>query len=123
MLKKTLVLTIIWLSGFASAGEWIGPFSIESVSSSAESCGTSCGSFYRLRVTVKEDLVGNLETACAITNNSRTFVYYSSTINSWGMQWGSLLMSAEAQGKEVMIYDIGSCSSIGAKFNGVKLLN
>lgn len=67
--------------------------------------------------------MGDLETACAVTNSSRTFVYYSSTINSWGMQRGSLLMSAEAQGKEVMIYDIGSCSSIGARFNGVRLLN
>lgn len=42
MLKIFITAAMIWLSGFASAGEWIGPFSIESVSSSAESCGISC---------------------------------------------------------------------------------
>lgn len=113
-----IALLAFLLSPLAISGEWSGPYTIASVSSSAESCGSGCGSFYRLRVQVNEQT----DTGCQITDETQTFVYYSSTVNAWGNQWSSLLMAAEAQGLEVMIYEKGACSSIGSVLHGVKLL-
>jgi|GEM_PF-3597949 hypothetical protein len=113
-----IALLAFLLSPFAISSEWSGPYTIASVSSSAESCGSGCGSFYRLRVKVNEQT----DTGCDVTDQTQTFVYYSSTVNAWGNQWSSLLMAAEAQGLEVMIFEKGTCSSIGSVLLGVKLL-
>ncbi|WP_290519143.1 hypothetical protein [Alcanivorax sp.] len=113
------VLAICLFSSVVAAGQWTGPYTVASISSSAESCGSGCGSYYRLRVEVKEDP----GTTCQLTNDSGVFVYYSSTINSWGLQWASILMSAQAQAKQVMIYDQGTCSSLGLRLLGVKLVS
>jgi hypothetical protein len=87
-----IVLLAFLLSPLAMSGEWSGPYAVASISSSAESCGSGSGSFYRLRVQVNEQT----DTGCQITDETQTYVYYSSTVNAWGNQWSSLLMAAEA---------------------------
>lgn len=55
---------------------------------------------------------------------SQTVKKYLFTIDKFlGMQWGSILMSAEAQGKQVMLYDQGVCSSLRLVFVGVKIVS
>lgn len=115
--KTASFFVALFASGAAFSADWVGPFTIKSISSSAEGSSSS-SSFYRLRVEVNEAP----QTGCAVTDGSGVFVYYSSTANSWGQHWMSLLMSAEAQGKKIMFYEKGTCSSIGLRFNGIQVV-
>lgn len=103
--------------GSAMAANWVGPYTVVKVTSSAEPCGTSCSSYHRLRVTVKETPT----TTCTLTNTTRTFVYYASDPNGWSDQWLNMLMSAQAQGLQVMLNSTETCSSIGMLIYGVEI--
>lgn len=92
--QKAFIVAILALTSLPAVAGWLGPYQVASVSASAEDCGSGCGSYYRLRV----EVAINPQTSCQLTNDTKTFVYYASSVNQWGSDWMSLLVAAHAQG-------------------------
>ena len=110
----TLVLSTTSSSVFA-AFSWQGPFTVKHVETG----------YINNAAVITVTLNEKIKTGCSQADSKGIMSYWSTDIHPWHTQYQSALLSAQAQGKQVMIYVNGSdCNThFGAKMHGVKVLN
>ncbi|MCG7499205.1 hypothetical protein MHO82_20270 [Vibrio sp. Of7-15] len=129
MKKRMWLFGIIMMSlgitkTYAELGAWYGPVTVTSMGHYVDQ---PAGNHSRSKLFVKFN--GSISIpSCTVTEANNIVGYASPSPNAWNegwtTTWQSLLMTAQAQKKEVMLYlQKGNCNSkVGAQLLGVEVL-
>lgn len=109
LLRGLVVLPLLFFSFQVFAAVWQGPFTIKDVRVHYE------GSYF-VTFEVNEDLVNQ---TCAHANANDSFAYQSLNENSKAML--SLILSAQAQEKPVMVLVNTHCWTVGQGYWGINI--
>lgn len=110
LLSRLAVVLLLFCSSQAFAAEWQGPFTVKDVRV------FYIGNSYHVTFQVNEDLTGQ---TCANGNLNDAFAYPSMNESSKAML--SVLLSAQAQNKPVMVFVNLHCWASGQGYWGVNL--
>ncbi|MCL6270749.1 hypothetical protein M3P05_12525 [Sansalvadorimonas sp. 2012CJ34-2] len=115
---KKYILLLLFVPSLVFAGRWSEPLNVVNVEHFASQEYRSAGGYSLLKAVFNKDIA---DTENCKASNSAVYPGDNNRPDVWTQPWLAILLSSQAQSKQVQIYIVG-CFADAVLFNGVRVL-